>query len=235
MRTALVTGASRGIGFSIAKYLEHDVDNLILVAKHKNTLAKAVAKISGNNIIPLVADLENPQEITKLVKEIKQKFSSLDILVNNAGVYIGKYLAKTTDQDLNTMVNLNLKAYLILTRDLLPLLEKGKNPIVINISSCAAHAEFFGETVYSATKAGVTAFSNILRKEVNSKNIRVTAIQPYGVDTYEVKRPNILLNPDEIGKAVSYIVQVPPEVQIDLLELSHINQWRGTKPSWIKD
>lgn len=233
-KTALVTGASRGIGFSIAKAFSKHVDELVLIAKHKDGLEKAAAKLTGPKLFLYVVDLENEKEISRLSKQIKKSFASLDILANNAGVYIGKEFEKNSLEEINKLIDLNFKAYSLLTHELLPLLKKGNNPQIINISSAATSAQIYGEAIYSATKAAVTAFSNVLRKELNDQGIRITAIQPWGVDTYEVPQPDYLLNPDEIGELVVYIVNRPSTVQIDLVELSHIRQWRGKKPPWME-
>jgi len=233
-KTALVTGASRGIGFSIAKALCEHVDNLIIIAKHRDGLEKAATELDGPKLSLHVADLEDEKEIARLIKHIKKDFSNLDILVNNAGVYIGKIFEKNSVEEIDKLINLNFRAYSLMVHGLLPLLKKAKNPQIINISSCAASAQIYGEAIYSATKSAVTTFSNVLRKELNGKGIRITAIQPWGVDTYEVPQPDYLLHPDEIGKLVAYIVSRPPTVQIDLVELSHIRQWRGKKPPWME-
>lgn len=234
MRTALVTGASRGIGLAIAKSLAPLVDNLVITSKYQETLDKAAAQIKATKLTKIVANLEDEKEVLKLVQEVESKFDYLDILVNNAGIMLGKRFEKNSLEEINRLINLNLRAYILLTHHLLPLLKKGTNPQVINISSCAANAQIFGEAVYSATKAAVTAFSNVLRKELNDQNVRITAIQPWGVDTYKTPQPDYLLNPNEIGEMVSYIISRPPTVQIDLVELSHIRQWRGKKPPWIE-
>ena len=231
-KTALVTGASRGIGFSIAKALENNFENLILVAKHKENLEKASSKFNKNPII-ISADLESEKDLLRLVKEVKEKFNNLDLLVNDAGIYAGKKFEKMTLPEISKIINLNLKSYYLLTLQLLPLLKKGNNSQIVNISSCAAHAAMYGESLYSATKAAVTEFSNVIRKELNESGIRVTTIQPWGVDTYEASQPN-LLNADEIGKLVDFIVNTSSKTQIDLVEISSIKQWRGEKPFWIK-
>jgi len=234
MKTALVTGASRGIGLAIAKAIAPSVDNLIIVAKHQETLDKAALKIEGTKLTKMVANLEDEKEILRLVRDINKELDHLDILVNNAGVYIGKRFGKSSLEEINRMINLDLAAYIVLTHQLLPLLKKGTNPQIINVSSWATSVQLFGEAVYSATKAGVSAFSNVLRKELNSENIKVTSIEPGGVDTYEVPRPDVLINPDDIGELVRYIISCPPALQIDTVGLTHIRQWRGDRPGWIE-
>jgi len=232
-KTALITGASKGIGFAIANAVAPHFENLILVARNKENLEKAAAKLSSKNVVILTADLEDEKEIEKIAGYVHKEYGSLDLLVNDAGAYIGKTFEKNVTEEISRLINLNLRAYALLTNQLLPALFKGQDAQIINISSAAATDQTIGEAVYAATKAGVSAFSNILRKELNSKGIRVTAIQPWGVDTYEVPMPDQLLNPDEIGTVVEFILLAPPTTQIDLIELSHIKQWRGTKPPWV--
>ena len=207
---------------------------MILVAKHKDTLDKAALQLKSTKIYKYVVDLEDEKEVLKFAKEINKKFKSLDVLVNNAGVYIGKRFDKQPLSEIIKMLNLNLRAHLILTHELLNLLKKGENSQIVNISSCAVSVNFYGEAVYSATKSAISSFSNVLRKELNSEGIRITAIEPFGVDTYPTPQPDYLLNPMEIGEVVKYVIKRPPFVQIDVVELSHIKQWRGTKPDWIE-
>src|SRR3989344_3689100 len=137
MKTALVTGASRGIGLAIAKAIAPSVDNLIIVAKHQETLDKAALKIEGTKLTKMVANLEDEKEILRLVRDINKELDHLDILVNNAGVYIGKRFGKSSLEEINRMINLDLAAYIVLTHQLLPLLKKGTNPQIINVSSWA--------------------------------------------------------------------------------------------------
>lgn len=170
-----MTGASRGIGLAIAKSLAPSVDNLVITSKHQETLDKSASEIKGAKLTKIVANLEDEKEVLKLAQEVNKRFDKLDILINNAGVMLGKRFEKNSLEEINQLINLNLRAYILLTYHLLPLLKKGTNPQVINISSCAANAQIFGEAVYSATKAAVTAFSNVLRKELNGENVRVTA------------------------------------------------------------
>lgn len=233
-KICLITGASKGIGFAIAEALAPHFETLILVARDKGNLEKAAAKLPSGKVIIVSADLEDEKGIKKLVTHIKKTYGALDVLVNNAGVYIGKRFEKTSLEEINRMINLNFRSYSLLTHQLLPLLKKGENPQIINTSSCATHAQLYGEALYSATKAAVTALSNVLRKELNEQGIRVTAIHPWGVDTYAIPQPEVLLNPNEVGKVVSFVATSLPMTQIDTIELSHIKQWRGSKPGWIE-
>lgn len=233
-QTVLITGASKGIGFAIAKAIAPEFERIILVARDKEHLEKAAAKLQSFNVILITADLEDPKEIQKLVEYVANEVGGLDVLVNNAGVYIGKRFDHNSPEEIAKMINLNFTAYTVLTHKLLPLLKKGKNPQIINTSSCATHAQLYGEAVYSGTKAAVTAFSNVLRKELNDEGIRITTVQPWGVDTYDVPQPDTLLHPDEVGRSVLFAVTSSPLTQIDNIDLSHINQWRGDKPDWIK-
>ena len=232
-KLALITGASKGIGFAIAQSLAPHFENLILIARDRKKLEEAAKKLPSKGVVILDADLTDEKEIAKVAEYIKKEYSSLDLLVNNAGIYIGKEFEKNPIEEIIYMTKLNFTSYPLVTHALLPLLKKGTDAQIINTSSCATTARMHGEAVYSATKAAVSAFGDVLRKEINSEGIRVTTIQPWGVDTYPIPMPETLLAPSDIGNLVEYIVLAPPTVQIDLVELSHIKQWRGEKPAWV--
>lgn len=233
-KTILITGASRGIGLAIAKKMDGRFENMILVAKHKSGLDKATKLLNNSKVFKYAINLEDEKEVVKFTNEISKKFNNLDVLVNNAGVYLGKTFEKQSIEDVLKMINLNLTSYILLTHQLLPILKKGNNPQIINISSFAVTEKLQGEAVYTATKSAVSSFSDVLRKEISPLGVRITAIQPGGVDTYPVPKPDVLLSPNEIADTVEYILTRPNTVQIETIQLSHIKQWRGVKPSWIE-
>lgn len=232
-KTILITGASRGIGLAIAKKLDGQFDNMIVVAKHKATLNSATRLLVRSKVFKYVVDLEDKNETLKFTSEILKKFKNIDVLVNNAGVYLGKTFAKQPLDDVLRMINLNFTSYVVLTHQLLPLLKKGDNPQIINISSFAVSEKIQGESVYTATKSAVSSFAEVLRKEIADTGVRITTIQPGGVDTYPVPKPDILLSTEEVASAVEYALSRPNTVHIEIIQLSHIKQWRGVKPSWI--
>ncbi len=233
-RTILITGASRGIGHAIAKRMDAQFENIILVSKNKDILDNSTKSFKKSKIFKYVVNLESEKEVLNFTEDISKRFNCLDVLVNNAGVYLGKTFEKQSIEDVLKMINLNLTSYILLTHQLLPLLKKGNSPQIINISSFAVTEKLQGEAVYTATKSAVSSFSDVLRKEISPLGVRITAIQPGGVDTYPVPKPEVLLSPDEIASTVEYILSRPATVQIETIQLSHIKQWRGVKPSWIE-
>lgn len=232
-KIVLVTGASRGIGFAIARALKPDAEKLFLVARTKKSFDKTCDQFKKKKTIFLGSDLSSEAQIDKLVAQVKKETSRLDVLVNNAGVYLAKKFEKTTRPEINQQIAINLKGMLLLTQGLLPLLKKGKKPQIINISSIAAKASLYGESIYSATKAGVTSFSEVIRKELNPQGVRVTTIHPWGVNTWNAPNPQELLRPEDIGELVSFIVNTHPGCQIESIDCSSVFQWKGEKPPWI--
>jgi NADP-dependent 3-hydroxy acid dehydrogenase YdfG len=114
----------------------------------------------------------------------------------------------------------NLRAPILLTHAMLPLLEKGSRPIVMNVSSIAALSIPAGQSVYSASKAAVTAFSHVLRKEWNPRGIRVTVIHSAGVSTWNAPEPYKLLRPEDVGRLIHFILTADRNCQIDEVTLS---------------
>ncbi len=125
----------------------------------------------------MVCDLTNSQEIIRAVQDVKERLGSVDILVNNAGVGASRPLVELSDEELDLNLNVNLRATILLTRELLRgMLERGEG-VVINISSQAGKRGFPDITHYSASKAGVLGFTRSLAAEVAPK-VRVNAICP---------------------------------------------------------
>jgi NADP-dependent 3-hydroxy acid dehydrogenase YdfG len=110
----------------------------------------------------------------------------------------------------------------LLTKGLLPIIEKGKDPQIINISSIAALKPSKGTVIYSAVKAGVTGFSIGLRDELNPKKIRVSVIHPYGINTWNDPHPEKLLKPTDISSLVKFVIDSDPNCQIDEVTVSSL-------------
>lgn len=178
-QTALVTGASRGIGRAITVRLAQAGAKMVIHYNRNREAAESVAKEIGGATI-LQADLQSTKEIDRLVAELGE--TKLDILVNNAGVWGPTPLGSTSLDWLNTMLDVNVKAVFWLTQALLPQLEEGAR--IVNVSSLAARiGRAGGRSLYGATKAAVDAFTRNWAMELAPRKIRVNAVAPGYIDT----------------------------------------------------
>jgi 3-oxoacyl-[acyl-carrier protein] reductase len=178
-QTALVTGASRGIGRAITVLLAQAGARIFVHYNRNREAAEAVAKeIGGATLVQ--ADLQSTNEIDRLVAVLGE--TQLDILVNNAGVWGPTPLGSTSLDWLNTMLDVNVKAVFWLTQALLPHLQEGAR--IVNVSSLAARiGRAGGRSLYGATKAAVDAFTRNWAMELAPRKIRVNAVAPGYIDT----------------------------------------------------
>ena len=179
-RTALVTGASRGIGRAIALHLAEAGSRVILHYNRDRKNAEDLARRIGNAASVVQADLRSGPQIEQLFGSLHG--TSLDILVNNAGVWFNTPLGSTSETDLSHMLDLNLKAVFLVTQAAIPLLADGAR--IINISSVAGRIAIAGgRSLYGATKAAVDSFTRSWALELAPRKILVNAIAPGYVET----------------------------------------------------
>ena len=213
--TALVTGASRGIGLSIARELADVGYNLALVARSGETLRQVAAGICdeyGVRTRAIVADLAAVESYPRIVAETVQEFGSLDLLVNCAGLAQQGSFTEVSPEQWDSIFAVNAKAPFFICKEALPYLKQSPKPIIINIASVVGFKGYINQSVYSSSKHALTGFTKVLAKEVQPFGIRVHLISPGGVATEMVRkmRPDIkadeLLQPEEIAEIVRFLV-----------------------------
>jgi 3-oxoacyl-[acyl-carrier protein] reductase len=184
-KTALVTGASRGIGAAIAKQLAADGANVaITYTKGADAAAAVVKDIErlGRKAIAIQADATDTKAVTSAVEKTVATFGRLDVLVNNAGTAIPKPFEETTLEDIDHMINLNLRGVFIATQAALKHLSKGGRIIMIG-SVVGERMMTPGLVAYAATKGAVKMFTQGLAREVADRGITVNNVQPGPIDT----------------------------------------------------
>jgi 3-oxoacyl-[acyl-carrier protein] reductase len=184
-KVAVVTGASKGIGASIAKHLAAEGAAVVVnYASSKEGADRVVAEIvgSGGRAFAVQADVAKRTEIERLFSETKKAFGTLDILVNNAGIYEFLALDRVTNEHFHKQFDLNVLGLLLTSQEAAKYFGPAGGSIV-NISSLASTLTPATASVYSATKAGVDAVTKALAKELGPRNIRVNAINPGMVET----------------------------------------------------
>lgn len=225
MKKILVTGGARGIGKAI-------VDELA-GAGHKVVATYHASKPSNGKVDYRKVNLEDREELDAFIDQVAKE-EPIDVLINNAGIYLGKVFEKMTKEEMFEQIDLNFAAPSRLMHGLLPALKKSKTPLIINISSQAAHPIMPGEAMYSAVKSALSTLSSILRIELNPKRVRLTTIEPWGVNTYGIPEPSNMILPKELAQVIKYVVEAPDHIQFDTINLSHVKQWRANYPEWIE-
>jgi 3-oxoacyl-[acyl-carrier protein] reductase len=184
-KVAVVTGASKGIGASIAKHLAAEGASVVVnYASSKEGAEKVVAEITrnGGKAVAVQADLAKKADVERLFAQSKKAFGPLDILVNNAGMYEFLPLENVTEQHFHKQFNLNVLGLVLATQEAVKQFDT-RGGSVINISSLVSTASVPGASIYSATKAAVDAVTRSLAKELGPRKIRVNSINPGMVET----------------------------------------------------
>lgn len=179
-KVAVVTGASKGIGASIAEHLAAEGASVVVnYASSKSGADAVVNRITkkGGKAVSVQADVSKPADITKLFAETKRAYGKLDVLVNNAGVYEFAPLESITAEQFHRLFDLNVLGLLLTTQEAVKHIGDGGGSI-INISSIVGPMPVENGSVYSATKAAVDALTIALSKELGPKKIRVNSINP---------------------------------------------------------
>jgi|Deesub1362A_J573_1020465.scaffolds.fasta_scaffold00041_78 3-oxoacyl-[acyl-carrier protein] reductase len=182
-KTAIITGGASGIGKATAlKFIEYGA-RVILFDINESALKEFCEREVRDNGWYFAGDISKSEDVAKFVQEIKSKEEKIDILVNNAGVTRDTFLIRMKEEDWDFVLNINLKGIFLLTKEIVRMMIRQKSGSIINLSSVVGIMGNAGQCNYSASKAGVIAFTKSLAKEVGSKNVRVVAIAPGFIQT----------------------------------------------------
>tara|TARA_B100000795_G_C22774014_1_gene429191 strand:- start:98 stop:847 length:750 start_codon:yes stop_codon:yes gene_type:complete len=185
IKVALVTGASRGIGASIA--LELAKNNILVIGTATSDKGvKAIEenfKINQEKGIGLVLNVNENKSIDDLIKHIEENYGHIDILVNNAGITKDALLMKMKEEDWDEVMNTNLKSVFKLSQSVIRKMMKNRYGRIINISSVVGHSGNAGQTNYTSAKAGMSGFTKSLAQEVGTRGITVNCVAPGFIDT----------------------------------------------------
>lgn len=184
-KVVLVTGGTSGIGFGTVEYLlEQGNYEIISLSKGDKNLILAKGKLGKNadKVTFLQGDISNVEDCKKIFNTIDDKYGKLDGLVNSAGIIKLGGIEEQTVEEWNNSININLTGIFLLTKTLLPLLKKGVNTSVVNISSMSSERAG-GSIAYCVSKAGVDMLTKYMAQELGKYNIRVNSVNPAAVYT----------------------------------------------------
>ncbi len=176
-QTALVTGASRGIGKAIALALGHAGAKVACLARNADKLEETAAEIrqAGGDALVLSADVADSAAAEAAVRQVTEQWGQLDILVNNAGITRDTLLPRMSDEDWDAVISTNLRSVFLFTRAAAQVMVRAKTGRIINISSVSGLMGNPGQANYSASKAGVIGFTQTVARELASKRRPITA------------------------------------------------------------
>jgi serine 3-dehydrogenase len=241
-KTALITGATSGIGYACTVTFAEEGANLIITGRRRQKLLQLEKLLIENykvKVLSFELDVRRREKVEEVVASLPAKWKEIDILVNNAGLARGfSKVHESNVDDWEEMIDTNVKGLLYVTRQVLPLMVKREKGHIINIGSIAGGEVYLNGNVYCATKSAVNALTKAIRIDILDKKIKVSSIDPGLVETefsmvrfhgdverakkvYENIQP---LTADDIADAVLYCVTRPAHVNINEIVLTPLAQ-----------
>lgn len=221
MNKAIVTGTTSGLGLEIAKHL---VENGWKVYG----FARGSSKIKHHYYQHIQVDITNSELIQILVEHIKD---DIDLLVNNSAVFEYQSFKKMQIDDIDRIIDTNLKGAIYVTKHVLPLMKQPSRIIFIN--SVAGLEELENQSIYCASKYGLTGFAGVLGKELQSKKIKVTSIHPGGINTPLWDGSDFhddvtkLINPKQIAKLIQFICDGDENIEYKTIKMFPDIEWHN--------
>lgn len=236
-KTVLITGATGDFGYAFCKRFADLGCKLILTGRNVEKLTQLDRSLEAsrdNRVHIGICEMSNRSSIEQFMKDIPEKFRDIDVLVNNAGLALGMEPGyQCSLDDWETMIDVNNKGLVVMTRLVLEGMAARKKGHIINIGSTAGNYAYPGGNVYCATKSFVKHFSLSLRADLQGTNIRVTNIEPGMVETQfskvrfkgdeeaaaKVYANTVPLTPEDVADSVVWAATMPPHVNINRLEM----------------
>ncbi len=216
--TAIVTGSTRGIGKETALLLLQKGLNVIISSRSQQSVDNVIQEIldkfpsKKENVLGLKCDVSKQSDVKNLVDISIKKFRRIDFLINNAGIVYYKSIMKTTVEEWDKTIDINLKGIFLFTNEVLPYMIENKSGVIVNVSSGAGKSGFPNLSAYCASKFGIIGFTESVAKDVaDNYNVKIMAICPGGVDTkmiddivdngYNLSNKN-LMKPEQVAKKI---------------------------------
>ena len=182
-KTAIVTGASSGIGEASARQFAAEGAQVVLVARRREALESLADEIGREKTLVAPLDVTDLTAVAALLEQAQARFGAIHVLVNNAGIHLRGPVAERQVSDLLRMIDVNLRAPVALCRLVLPYLQQAGGGAIVNVASLAGRVANADAATYGATKFGLRAVSFALAEEIKGQNITVSVVSPGPVDT----------------------------------------------------
>jgi NAD(P)-dependent dehydrogenase (short-subunit alcohol dehydrogenase family) len=227
-KVAVVTGGTRGIGYSIAEALLAEGAKVFICGRDTQFLKSALINLgsrASGRVDGTVADVRRYEDCRKLIHAAAERFGGLDILVNNAGIGIMKPVDQLTPEEWDATIQTNLSGAFYCCREAIPLMRQRGGGYIFNISSLAGINPFAGGSAYNASKFGLNGFSEAMMQDIRYDGIRVSYIMPGSVDTDFAAAPGgktrqtWKLTGEDIAKAVVDLYKFPKTALASRIEM----------------
>ena len=226
-KVALISGAGRGIGRSIALRFAGAGARVAAISRTRAELEAVAAEARPGTVLPIVADVSRAESVAEAVRTARERLGEIDILVNNAGLFLHKPFTETTAEDWRRLFEVNVLGAAALTREVLPAMLRRNSGRVINLCSSASHRGYAAQSAYCATKHALLGLTKVLAEEVRGTGVRVHAISPGGVNTAFVQvRKDVdlseYMNPDEVAEVALFLAGTSGIATIDEVRLRRV-------------
>ncbi|MFE4572921.1 3-ketoacyl-ACP reductase [Paenibacillus chitinolyticus] len=223
-KTAIITGAGKGIGKAAAAALAKEGVNLGLLARSTADLEVLQKELSGTygvNVFYASADISKPSEVQQAISSLTGELGHVDILINNAGIAQFGTVADMDPEQWERIIQVNLMGTYYVTRAVLPGMIQQNSGNIINVASTAGERGFATGSAYCASKFGVLGLTEALMQEVRKSNIRVTALTPSTVNTdlasnagLKIGDEDRMMQPEDVAELITTTLKLPPRVFI---------------------
>ena len=230
--TALITGATEGIGRATAFALGRAGYRVGVCARTESKVRQLVKELKGEGIeaAGAVADVGLPDQVARAVEEVTRALGPIDVLVNNAGILIARPFEELTLDDWDATMSTNVRSLYLVTRAVVGPMRSRKRGSIVNVSSLAGRNGFAGGTAYTASKHAVLGFSRSLMLELRKDNVRVIAICPGSVDTSLLNDqpmlksdPSKILKPEDVAASILHALALPDRALVSELDIRPTN------------
>jgi 3-oxoacyl-[acyl-carrier protein] reductase len=211
-RIAIITGSTRGIGFSTAAMFLRNRDRVAIFCRHREHVTKAINQLAGfggrQNILGLVGDVRRERDVKRIVDQCLKHFGRIDILVNNAGIAAYKEIEKVSQKDWDDILDTNLKGCFLFMRQVVPVMKKEGKGVIINISSGLGVSGEANFSAYCASKFGLIGLTQSVADEMGNTGLRIYAVLPGAVNTqlnWDLDlgmKPSELLAPEYVANKI---------------------------------
>jgi 3-oxoacyl-[acyl-carrier protein] reductase len=211
-RTVIITGSTRGIGFSTAAEFLKSRDRVVIFCRHKEHVTKAINQLAGlgegKNKLGLIGDVRRERDAKRIVDQCLRHFGGIDVLINNAGIAAYREMEKVSQKEWDDILDTNLKGCFLFMRQVIPVMKKQGKGVIINVSSGLGVSGEANFSAYCASKFGVIGLTQSVAEEMAGTGLRIYAVLPGAVNTklnWDLglgMEPSELLAPEYVAKRI---------------------------------